>query len=181
MKHIDLSQNKELVARIMAVQACYEMEHNKKPVVALIEEFLKRGLELHQEDEDDVTQDTPLKPHGVLFKKIVQGCHRRKVDVESILQMHIVQKESEPVEPELISKEEGDEALGVITAPKEKEMEPLLKSVLTCGIYELIAHDDIDAPLIVNDYLNATHSFYEKSQVSFVNGILDAVSKAVRG
>ena len=56
----------------------------------------------------------------------------------------------------------------------------MLKSVLLCGICELLIHTETDAPIIVNDYLNVTHEFYDQKQVSFVNGVLDAVAKLVR-
>ena len=58
--------------------------------------------------------------------------------------------------------------------------EPLLRAALLCGIYELLVHEDIDAPIIINDYLAVLRAFYTKSEVGFANGVLDTVAKTVR-
>jgi len=61
-----------------------------------------------------------------------------------------------------------------------KKPEPLLQSILFCGIYELLAHNDIDAPVIINDYVNVAHGFYEQSEANMVNAVLDRQSKNLR-
>jgi N utilization substance protein B len=43
-----------------------------------------------------------------------------------------------------------------------------------------LAHHDIDVPVIISDYLDITHAFYEGSESKLVNGVLDQISKAVR-
>ncbi len=60
------------------------------------------------------------------------------------------------------------------------EIEPLLTAILICGAYELLAHQDIDSPIIISDYLNITSSFFEGSEAKLVNGVLDALSKELR-
>ncbi|MCK6418974.1 MAG: hypothetical protein L6Q57_08595 [Alphaproteobacteria bacterium] len=62
----------------------------------------------------------------------------------------------------------------------ETELEPLLKAVLLCGAYELLAHPEIDAPIIINDYLDVAHGFYSPSEVAMVNAVLDALRKKLR-
>ncbi len=60
------------------------------------------------------------------------------------------------------------------------EVEPLLTAILICGAYELMAHHDIDAPIIISDYLNITSSFFEQSEPKLVNAVLDALTKELR-
>lgn len=60
------------------------------------------------------------------------------------------------------------------------EVDSLLKSILLCGVYEIVGHTDIDAPIIIADYLNVTHGFYAGSEPKLVNGVLDAVAKEIR-
>jgi len=89
-----------------------------------------------------------------LFTKIMRGTEERGSDLSEILKAN--------------TKNEG------------ARLEPLIKAVLLCASYELLAHHDIDAPIIINDYLNVAHSFFESGEVSLINGVLDAVSKVVR-
>lgn len=96
-----------------------------------------------------------VAPDKILFQKIIFGYNARKDDIKSILQASL-------------------------TSRSGQETETLLESILSCGIYELLAHPDVDAPIIINDYLEVAHGFYEQSQVNLINGVLDKASKALR-
>lgn len=187
--------NREFVARLMAVQAVYQTLHNQKPIEELTREYLTDGLKT-EEDDTDAEQSAlyHIKPDVVLFKNILVTVNKRYAEIYSIVESH-TQKDVIPPSPEDVApsaegvkpnSEEEDlssEDADLNSEEKTKssmEIEPLLRSVLLCGVSELLNHTEIDAPLIVNDYLNVTHEFYEKSQVSLVNGVLDAVAKAVR-
>jgi len=102
-----------------------------------------------------VEGDQLVTPDGVLFCAIVEGVEDRRPDLDMILSG---------------SPEKG--------APAAHE--PLLRSVLLCGAYELMANHDTDAPVIINDYLDVTHAFFDQGESKLVNGTLDRVSKAVR-
>lgn len=98
-------------------------------------------------------EDGPTMPFdSVLFKQILTGAYDRSEDVASVISAHL----------------------------GEKDIEPLMKSVLLAGGYELLAHQDIDFPIIINDYLNVTHSFYDQSETGLINGVLDNMAKTFR-
>jgi N utilization substance protein B len=66
-------------------------------------------------------------------------------------------------------------------AQKDKtQVDPILEAILLAACYELMAHHDIDAPIIISDYLNVAHAFYEDGAPKMINAILDTVSKALR-
>jgi len=161
-KQIDLNQNKELVARMMAAQACYQLLQNQRPVSKVVQEYLERGMPIEMGSDEDNSDIQIFKPHGTLFKNIMTNLHKRLGEVDVILKSSIT------------NKSDNEETQNI------KEIEPLLKSIMLCGVTELLCHDEIDAPLIVNDYIDVTHSFYGKGQAGFVNGILDNVAKAIR-
>lgn len=102
----------------------------------------------------EVDGETIVEPDGALFKRIVLGVADRKTDLGDVIKANFPGA--------------GDKT------------EPLLRSICMCGAYELLANLEVDKPIIINDYLNVTHSFFEKNQVSLVNGVLDSVAKAVR-
>jgi len=155
------NNNKEFISRLMAVQACYQMIHNKKAIKLVVDEYLADGLKTDDEPgegQEKVAQPEELEaikilPHGGLLKKILMGLEERRGEIEEIVKANMT---------------------------SSKDVEPLLHSILLCGVYELLQHVKTDAPIIVNDYLNVTHEFYPKSQVSFVNGILDSAAKSLR-
>jgi len=68
----------------------------------------------------------------------------------------------------------------VLSALEGKRPEPLIQAILFCGIYELMAHSDVDIPVIINDYVNVTHGFYEQSEANLVNATLDRQAKNLR-
>jgi N utilization substance protein B len=60
------------------------------------------------------------------------------------------------------------------------EVELILECILRAGIFELMAHGDIDTGIIINDYLSVAAGFYEGGEPKLVNGILDKVAKRLR-
>lgn len=100
----------------------------------------------------DLEDGEMVTPDEVLFKSILSGVSNRSEDLSDILKLR----------------------------QSSAEMDLLLKSILLCGIYEIIGHPDIDAPIIISDYLNVTHGFYAGAEPKLVNGILDAVAKEKR-
>ena len=144
------SKAQALSARLFAVQALYQMKQNDQSVKSVYDEYVRHRI--NQEVEDHRL----VQPQAVLFKKILYGVEERFVELDSVIQANL-------------NKDAGD-----------KVVEPLLYSVLICGAYELLAHTDIDAPIVINDYLNVGHSFFEKNEVALINGVLDTLSKLFR-
>lgn len=141
---------RNLSARLLAVQALYQMKHNKQSVKTVYNEYVTHR------SEQEVDGEKLVKPDSVLFKKILYGVEERFVELDSVIRANLKKDASDRV------------------------VEPLLFSILVCGAYELLAHTDIDAPIIINDYLNVGHAFFEKNEVALINGVLDSVSKVFR-
>lgn len=102
----------------------------------------------------DAAEPPMVRPDGALLEKILLGVHDRRADLEDIIKANLSNKTKEP--------------------------ESLLQAVFLCAATELVANSDIDAPVIINDYLNVTHSFFEAGEVKLVNAVLDSITKAVR-
>lgn len=96
-----------------------------------------------------------VTPDGVLYKRIVNGVQQQKDNLVEIAEPHC---------PRL----------------KSKELEPLLASIVLAGCYELLVFEEVDAPIIINEYLNITHAFYAGKEAKMVNGVLDNVAKVLR-
>jgi N utilization substance protein B len=57
---------------------------------------------------------------------------------------------------------------------------PMLQ-ILRAGAYELLARPDVPTGSAISEYVDVAKAFYDNKEASFVNGLLDAVAKDVRG
>lgn len=138
-------------ARLAAVQGLYEITYNKRPMRAVVEEALA-----HKERTG--SPGSGFAPDPSLLKRILFGVEERSIELDILFKS-------------VVRRRVGGSSMGP---------EPLLRAGILCGLYELMAHDDIDAPIIINDYLTIMRGFYGTAEVGFVNGILDSVAKTLR-
>ena len=142
---------RKTAARLFAVQAVYQAIQNKEPPSKLHDEFITYRIGMDLDESSDNSQ--MVVPDQPLFRSILAGVTDRWGDLQQI------------ITPRL---------------KVSNDVEPLLTAILVCGAYELMAHHDIDAPIILSDYINITSSFFESSEPKLVNAVLDAVSKELR-
>ena len=61
-----------------------------------------------------------------------------------------------------------------------KKTDRLLKIILFSAVFELMFKHNIPKKVVINEYVNASEFFLEKSQIGYLNAILDKLSKIVR-
>jgi N utilization substance protein B len=143
---------KALSARLSSVQAVYQIMQNEERVDKVIEEYYDRaGMEIDGEKL--------VMPDGALLKKIVTGVAERRQELDDLVKANLRKK--------------GE---GQIT----QDPEALIQAILLCGAYEILAHNEIDSPIIINDYLHVTHGFFDGGEAGLVNGVLDSIAKILR-
>lgn len=142
---------KRNAARLMAVQAVYQMEVNCKEPAFVVDEymFLRKNME--------VDGETMVEPDDALFRNIVLGVAERKNDLAGIINANRPSKEGGHPD------------------------EPLLMAVLLCGVQELLSHQDIDFPVIISSYVDVAKAFFNGGEPALVNGVLDSARKVLRG
>ncbi len=89
-----------------------------------------------------------------LFHDILRGVDSRKEDLDRILN-------------------------NVMSNRKIERLETVMRGLLRCGAYEIIGRGDIDAPVSISEYVTIATSFFDGSEPSFVNGVLDKVARTV--
>ncbi|MCB1532472.1 MAG: transcription antitermination protein NusB [Alphaproteobacteria bacterium] len=151
-KHKPSQKAKALSARLCAVQALYQATHTNDSIDKIYQQFIEDA------PDREIDGEKLVEPDGALLKKVLFGVQERKSDIIQVVESNL--------------KPQTDGA--------KPKMDILLQSILLCAGYELLVHQDIDSPIIINDYLNVTHAFYEKGEVSLVNGVLDAAARAFR-
>ena len=70
--------------------------------------------------------------------------------------------------------------LASLRGTSPERVETLLRSIMRAGIAELIVRRDLPASLVISDYLSVTDAYYDKAEISLVNGVLDAAARAIR-
>jgi transcription antitermination protein NusB len=142
---------KNKAARLMAVQAVYQMRVNGGMAPLVVNEYL------HLRKNMTVDGETMVEPDSQLFTEIVNGVQGRLPDLQPIVAANRPVKE------------------GQIRVD-----EPLLEAHLLCGTYELLSHQTIDAPVIISSYVDVAKAFFAGNEPKLVNAVLDSVGKVVR-
>ncbi len=61
-----------------------------------------------------------------------------------------------------------------------KKTDKLLKIILFSAVFELLFKHNIPKNVVINEYVHASEYFLEKAQISYLNAILDKLSKIIR-
>ena len=140
-------------ARLLAVQAVYQMHKNDQSAEAVIKEYLEHRVGV------DPDGDEMVSPNEDHFALVVRGVEEHVAQLGDMIR----QNRGKAPEEEMSSKKE-----------------PLLQAIFLCAAFELMVLQSIDAPLIIADYLHVTHAFYDKGEAKLVNALLDSLAKTVR-
>ena len=137
-------------ARLAAVQALYQIDHSATSSDAVLEEFLRFRLGDSFDTENDVA------PHKNLFIEIVRGVAGHVTEI--------------------------DEVVGAALSNKWNfdRLEFILRAILRAGVYELESRTNTPARVIITEYVDVAHAFYDGQEPGMVNGMLDRVAHSVR-
>jgi len=137
-------------SRLAAVQALYQHEMEGTAQAKLLDEFHQHRLGREIEDEQYEEADVDF------FDDLVIGALARREEIDTLLSERLAQ--------------------GWSLARLDKTM----LQILRVGAYELLARPDIPVGTAISEYVDVAHAFFDEREAKFVNGVLDAVSKAVR-
>ena len=138
-------------ARLAAVQALYQLEMEETPLARLLHEFHEHRLGATIEDE------TYEEAEVAFFDDIVSGADARREEIDALIAERLAEGWS------------------------LERLDRPMRAILRAGAYELLARTDVPAATVINEYLDVAHAFYDKRETGFVNGLLDAIAKGVRG
>jgi N utilization substance protein B len=138
-------------ARLAAVQALYQHEMEKTPIPTLLHEFHHHRLGATIEGVEYEDAEVDF------FDDVVSGAHARQEELDGLIARHLP----------------DDWPLHRLDRP--------MRQILRAGAYELAARVDVPTGSAISEYVEVAKAFYDRKQAGFVNGILDAVAKDVRG
>ena len=138
------------VARLAAVQALYQQQMENTALARLLNEFHQHRL--GQEIEDDQYAEAEVD----FFDDIVSGVDARRDEIDELLQSKLAE------------------------GWKIARLDKTMVQILRCGTYELLARTDVSKKIVISEYIDVAHAFFDEKEAKFVNGVLDSVGKAVR-
>lgn len=137
-------------ARLAAVQALYQQEMENTPLPQLLTEFHQHRLGATIEEAEYIDADPDF------FDDIVKGVDARREEIDALI----------------ATKLSSDWSFDRLDRP--------MRQILRAGTYELLARQDVPTGAAISEYLDVTAAFYDRREKGFVNGLLDAIAKAVR-
>lgn len=61
-----------------------------------------------------------------------------------------------------------------------ERIDSILRAILRASAYELIARPDVPAKVVIDQYLDVAHAFFEGDEPGFVNAVLDRLARQKR-
>ncbi|WEK47690.1 MAG: transcription antitermination factor NusB [Candidatus Andeanibacterium colombiense] len=138
-------------ARLSAVQALYQHDMEGTPAARLIDEFHQHRLGREIDDEGEMA-DAEI----AFFDDIVRGAIARREEIDAIIEARLS------------------------AGWNLKRLDKTMLQILRAGTYELLARPDVPLGSAISEYVDVAHAFFDRPEANFVNGVLDAVAKAVR-
>jgi N utilization substance protein B len=137
-------------ARLGAVQALYQQQMEGTPLIQLLDEFHMHRLGAEIEGMQFNEAERSF------FDDLVKGTLARRDEIDALLESKLAE--------------------GWSLARLDKTQLQILRA----GAYELMARADIPTGTAISEYVDVAHAFFDAKEAKFVNGVLDAVAKAVR-
>lgn len=138
-------------ARLAAVQALFQHDMEKTPLPRLLKEF--HDHRLGAEIEDDQYQAAEVD----FFDEIVVGTTEKRDEIDALITEKL--------------------ASGWSVGRLDKTMLQILRA----GSFELLVREDVSTAVVIDEYVDVAHAFFDQKESGFVNGLLDAIAKKVRG
>lgn len=137
-------------ARLAAVQALYQMDMVATDANQVVREFMEHRM-------GEVAEKTGAeKTDHAYFKDIVLGVVGDQRTLDPVLNAHLA---------------EGWHL---------SRIDSILRAILRSAAYEITKRDDVPAKIIIDEYLNIAHAFFDEEEPKVVNGILDRLARAQR-
>jgi N utilization substance protein B len=138
-------------ARLAAVQALYQMEQTGQSARSVIADFMEDRLGLNDEGEPIEEADPDI------FRAIVEGVVERQEAVDAAIMKRLAE------------------------GWKIERLDATSRAILRASVYELVAEVGLPSQIILDEYVSIAHAFFEGAEPKFINGLLDAVSRDIRG
>jgi N utilization substance protein B len=138
------------VARLAAVQALYQAELTGATGAEVVDEFIAHRL------GRDIDGVTCAEADADFFAELVRGTLERQGEIDDLL---------------------GD---ALVEGWPLARLDRTLRAALRAGAFELLARPDVPARVVIDEYVDVAHAFFDGAEPGLVNGVLDGLGRRLR-
>ncbi|MBB4954310.1 N utilization substance protein B [Agrobacterium vitis] len=142
--------NQRGAARLAAVQALYQMDMAGSGVLEVVAEY-----ETHRLGQE-LDGETYLKADASWFRSLVAGVVRDQTKIDPLIRQAL----------------QDDWSLS--------RVDSTVRAILRAGTFELLERKDVPVAVIVTEYVEIAHAFFQEDEPKLVNAVLDRIAKQVR-
>jgi len=139
------------LSRVAAVQALYQAEQAAQSPEAVIDQFIRHRLQAGGEADDG-----QLAAHIPLFAQIVRTATDQQDTIDTLIANALP-----------------------ATWPMDR-LDPVLRALLRAGGAELWMADGPPAKVVINEYLDVAHGFFDPEAARLANGVLNRLAHLLR-
>mgnify|MGYP004672115675 CR=1 FL=1 len=161
-KFISEKIKKKSAARLAAVQATYMIEYGQLPVDEVIKDFVNGEIgryAIEEESDGYEVLENMVEIEEIdadYFSNLTRNVHKDKEHLERSLAHYLKQ------------------------GWQFDRFDGTLRALLLCAAYELVHTTDVDAAVIVKEYVDLAYAFFSKNEPKMVNALLDTIAKEIR-
>jgi N utilization substance protein B len=112
--------------------------------------------EVAQEFAEHRFGELPVPPDGEFFVAIVNGVPDHQVEIDRAIAASLSEKW------------------------KLERVDSILRAILRCAVFELVARRDVPAKVVIDEYVAVAGAFFGADEPGFVNGALDTIARRKR-
>jgi N utilization substance protein B len=112
--------------------------------------------EVAQEFAEHRFGELPVPPDGEFFVAIVNGVPDHQVEIDRAIAASLSEKW------------------------KLERVDSILRAILRCAVFELVARRDVPAKVVIDEYVAVAGAFFGGDEPGFVNGALDTIARRKR-
>lgn len=140
-------------ARLAVVQALYQMDLAETDVAAVIAEFRAHRLGI---EADAGTGNEGAEADPEHFAGVLQGVVRRQREIDPMIDQQLAQ------------------------GWRLTRINSILRAILRAGAFELMELTDVPPRVVISEYIDVAHAFFEGDEPGVVNGVLDGLARKLR-
>jgi N utilization substance protein B len=137
-------------ARLAAVQALYQMDLAETDLAEVIEEFKAHRL------GSDLENGTSAQADPEHFAGLLKGVVRRQREIDPMIDRQLAE------------------------GWRLTRIDSIVRAILRAAAYELMELKDVPPRVVISEYIEVAHAFFEGDEPRVVNGVLDSLARKLR-
>ncbi len=139
------NKNRRSGARLAAVQALYQMDVAQTDIEDVMKEFV--AFRLGKEVEGELMNKADI----AFFTDLLKGIVREQRNLDPVIDQHLASKW------------------------RLNRIDSTLRAILRAGAYEITGRAEIPHAVVISEYVDVAHAFFEEDEPKVVNAVLQNI------